>query len=356
MSFANAANGWIIGSLGSFNATKGVVLYHTANSGTSWTKQLLTPWTIGLFVQFVDVNSGWAVVGNGSGLNNMTSGALIRTTNGGASWTILPAASGIPYFIDANNGWSITSSSSGVPVNHISHTTDGGNNWSTQLTDSSGGGFIAIQFVDGNNGWVVGDSGKVLRTTNSGTTWTRITNTGNNSTHKALFFLDANIGWIGGRPFSNQGPAIVLHTTNGGGSWSVQSTPSQYGIFCIRFTDANNGWFTADYGGFAKTTSGGATAVQENGSSIPDLFELEQNYPNPFNPSTVISYQLPANSHVILKVYDVLGREVETLLDERQSAGNHYVRLNATTLSSGVYFYRLEAGMYHDTRKMLLLK
>ncbi len=85
-------------------------------------------------------------------------------------------------------------------------------------------------------------------------------------------------------------------------------------------------------------------------------FELSQNYPNPFNPSTVIGYQLSAKSSVTLKVYDVLGRLVKTLVDANESMGNHEVTFNAGSLPSGVYFCRLQAGRYSKTRKLLLLK
>jgi len=83
---------------------------------------------------------------------------------------------------------------------------------------------------------------------------------------------------------------------------------------------------------------------------------LQQNYPNPFNPSTVIGYQLPTDTHVTLNIFDALGREVCTLVNERQSAGNHYVRLNAANLPNGVYFYRLQAGTFTQVKKMILLK
>ena len=88
----------------------------------------------------------------------------------------------------------------------------------------------------------------------------------------------------------------------------------------------------------------------------PYSFELAQNYPNPFNPATVISYQLPANSLVSLKVYDLVGREVATLVDARMSAGSHTVNFDATRLSSGMYIYRLQAGSNVQTRKMMLIK
>jgi hypothetical protein len=94
----------------------------------------------------------------------------------------------------------------------------------------------------------------------------------------------------------------------------------------------------------------------ERNSEMPQSFVLYQNYPNPFNPSTLISYQLPASGFVTLKVFDVLGREIEMLVHERQNAGNHSVQFNATNLPSGVYFYRLEAGRYHATRKLALVR
>ncbi len=88
----------------------------------------------------------------------------------------------------------------------------------------------------------------------------------------------------------------------------------------------------------------------------PDSFRLFQNYPNPFNPSTVIGYDLPKSSLVVLKVFDVLGREVMTLINEQQSAGIHSVRLSAATLPSGTYFYRIQAGGFTATKRLLVLK
>ncbi len=88
----------------------------------------------------------------------------------------------------------------------------------------------------------------------------------------------------------------------------------------------------------------------------PAEFALEQNYPNPFNPTTAIRYQLPVNSDVKLEVYDVLGKKVATLVNERQEAGIYTYTLNASTLSSGVYFYRLQAGNFVQTKKMMLVK
>lgn len=88
----------------------------------------------------------------------------------------------------------------------------------------------------------------------------------------------------------------------------------------------------------------------------PHMFALEQNYPNPFNPTTMISYQLPANGYVTLKVYDMLGREVTTLVNEVKSPGTYEVNFDGSKLSNGVYFYTLNAGNYTATKKLLLMK
>jgi len=89
---------------------------------------------------------------------------------------------------------------------------------------------------------------------------------------------------------------------------------------------------------------------------IPDKYSLSQNYPNPFNPSTVISYELAVSGLVSLKVYDVLGNEVKTLIDKKQNSGKYEVTFNGNNIHSGVYFYKLITGDFIETRSMILLK
>ncbi|MFA3783804.1 DUF5666 domain-containing protein [Melioribacteraceae bacterium 4301-Me] len=102
---------------------------------------------------------------------------------------------------------------------------------------------------------------------------------------------------------------------------------------------------------------GEVTSVNQGvGNQIPTTFELFQNYPNPFNPSTIISFRLSVGSFVTLKVYDILGREISTLINEYKPAGEYKVRFNAASLPTGVYLYKLNAGTQTSVRKMLLLK
>ena len=88
----------------------------------------------------------------------------------------------------------------------------------------------------------------------------------------------------------------------------------------------------------------------------PNQFRLFNNYPNPFNPSTTISYSIPEINFVTLKVYDVLGNEIANLVNEEKAAGTYAVEFNATNLSSGIYFYELQAGSFVETKKMVLMK
>ena len=94
----------------------------------------------------------------------------------------------------------------------------------------------------------------------------------------------------------------------------------------------------------------------ENEKELPTSFMLSQNYPNPFNPTTTISFSIPSSAFTSLKVYDVLGNEVETLVNEEKPAGTYEVQFDASNLSSGVYFYTLKTGNFTSSRKMILTK
>jgi len=100
----------------------------------------------------------------------------------------------------------------------------------------------------------------------------------------------------------------------------------------------------------------GFVATGNNGTSIPDEFSISQNYPNPFNPSTTINYQLPITGNVKISIYDALGKNVGTLVNKSQNAGNYSIEWNAANLPSGVYIYKIEAGSYTSTKKMMLIK
>jgi hypothetical protein len=98
------------------------------------------------------------------------------------------------------------------------------------------------------------------------------------------------------------------------------------------------------------------TGVQEKSAGVPANYVLNQNYPNPFNPSTDISFSVPRTSMVLLRVFDLLGREISTLVHDVRAAGVYHVAFDASHLPSGVYYYSLQAGNSIQSRKMILLK
>lgn len=103
-------------------------------------------------------------------------------------------------------------------------------------------------------------------------------------------------------------------------------------------------------------SGGGINAIDESKNDMSLDFNLSQNFPNPFNPNTIIKYQVPATHHLTLKVFDLIGNEIEVLVDETQAAGHYQINWNAEKLSSGVYIYQLKAGEFTSSKKMILIK
>jgi hypothetical protein len=131
--------------------------------------------------------------------------------------------------------------------------------------------------------------------------------------------------------------------------------------FRIRFrlySDANttaSGWYVDDIK--ITTYNGGVTGVEENHNGLlPVKYSLDQNYPNPFNPSTQINYSVAKSGLVKISVYDILGREVNVLVNEVKNPGFYSVDFNGSSLSSGLYFYKMESNGFVDTKKMTLIK
>ena len=148
-------------------------------------------------------------------------------------------------------------------------------------------------------------------------------------------------------------PVISVPVTGGWQSWqtmTLQNVQLPAGTHVIKAQFLSGG-FNLNYFMFNQVTTGVKTEQKKEFK-----FQLDQNYPNPFNPNTAISYQVPVSSLVTLKVYNILGKEVAALVNEKQDEGSHSVNFNAAGLSSGVYFYKLTAGDYISIKKMILMK
>ncbi|MFQ6031592.1 MAG: YCF48-related protein [Candidatus Zixiibacteriota bacterium] len=177
----------------------------------------------------------------------------------------------------------------------------------------------------------------------------------------SVCFVDANTGWAVGDG------AKILNTTDGGSTWNTQSFRTSEELNSVCFADANTGWAVGWDGTILHTTTGGYTSVEEDNNfvELPKNFNLPQNYPNPFNPQTTIQYTLAKGSRVTLKVYNLLGQEITTLVDRLQPSGTHTITWDGKgksgePLASGIYFYKLIVErndvQVSETKKMVLLK
>ena len=275
-------------------------------------------------------------------------GTILKTTDGGTNWTLRTSNTSNNllslYFVNESLGW--------VTGNYgtILNTADGGENWMA-LTSGTSSNLTSVYFLNENLGWTVGSLGAILKTEDSGGVWTfQSGGTSNNLT--SIQLIDENSGWAAG----NNG--TILKTTDGGGSWVLQDGKMNYDLTSVCFTDLNTGWTAGKNGTILHTTNGGITYadVKTNGNSTPKEFYLLQNYPNPFNPNTRIQFAINSEELVTLKIYDVLGNEIETLVNETKPAGEYQFIWEANKLASGVYFYRLQAGDFISTKKMILQK
>jgi photosystem II stability/assembly factor-like uncharacterized protein len=327
VSFSDANRGTVVG----FSGT----ILRTTNGGASWTPQSSGTMNNLFGVSFSDANTGTAVG---------QFGTILRTTNGGTNWTPQSGTAenlrGVS-FTDANTG-------TAVAFRDIIRTTDGGANWALQ-TSGSTSLLYGVSFTDANRGTVVGASGTILSTTDGGATWTPQVS-GTTELLDGVSFVDANRGTAVGTN------GTILSTTDGGATWIPQTSGTTWGLRAVSFTDPITGTAVGLFGTILLASDGALDVREEEISHPPNDFALEQNYPNPFNPSTTVRFSLPRSGHVALRVFNILGETVATLVNEELNRGTYSTRWNPRGIASGVYFYRLEVGEFVGTRKMLLLR
>ena len=328
--FTNENTGWIAGRSGTIRKT--------TNGGANWSSQTSGTSSVLNSIYFINSSKGWAV-GEGN--------TILHTTDGGDSWSNQTSGtSNVLFsvcFADENNGW--IAGGSGT----ISATTNGGVDWTLQLTGTTSS-LRSVFAVNVNTVYAVGSAGTVIKTTNGGAAW-NTQPTGTSNQLRSVYFFDENSGWAAGANGS------IIRTTNGGINWMVLASMTGNDLDAVVFNDANTGWVAGDGGAILKTITGGGTvSISIISSSIPDGFTLYQNYPNPFNPSTKIDFDIPKSGLVSLKVYDLLGKEVASLVNNNLIAGSYTLDFNGVNLSSGVYFYRLQSNGFNITKKMLLAK
>jgi hypothetical protein len=197
---------------------------------------------------------------------------------------------------------------------------------------------------------IVGDNGTILHSIDGGNNWLSQASETSNSLF-SVFFTDI----YNGTAVGNSG--TIIHTTNGGENWMSQISGTTNYLRGIIYLDQYNGLVVGG-GGIIYTTNRGLSFIDEKQfKRIPQNFQLLQNYPNPFNPSTNISWQSPVGSWQTIKLYDQIGREIDTIVEGYFEEGIHSkLYIFNSTLPSGVYFYQIKAGNYIETKKMILLK
>jgi hypothetical protein len=309
-----------------------------------------------MFIHFFD-NSNGVVVGN----PQEGYWAIYTTTNGGNTWIRVPS-SNIPLPITGemiepggapcgfgNNFWFASLFGNGSLYN----TTDKGLTWSRSIA-IPGAIAMAIAFESDLVGLVCSVVPNVFRrTTDGGQTFTTVGNVSGITPHYLVAipgspdaYMMTNFDLFGWLPGS-------AYTLNGGQTWNVIDNVNHGRN---DFVSPAVGWSGGGNDSLYKYTGIPLPVKDGSISTLPDQFNLEQNYPNPFNPSTTIRYTLPIAGFAIIKVYDMLGTEVITLVNEEKPAGSYEVKFSANGLSSGMYFYKLQTNNFIQTRKMLLLK
>ena len=331
--FLDANTGWICGADGFFKTTNGGDNYFTQTS----------PSIVTYDCYFVNALTGWAV-----GLTGST-GKVDKSTDGGNTWTT--QTSNISqyeqlfsvHFEDLMTGWCAGYST-------IIKTTNGGVNWTPQSHPACSN-ITCIYAVSSNNAWVSAEAGTVLSTTNGGTDWV-LKYTGYSNQVNSVFFTNSMTG------YAVTLPARILKTTNSGTNWYSQfSDTSLLKFNNVFFLSDDTGYVCGWQGKVYKTTNaGGPIGIKEINGIIPESYFLSQNYPNPFNPVTKIKFDIPKTCSVELIVYDMLGKQIEVLVNKNLSPGLYVADFDAGKLSGGVYFYRIIAGDSISTRKMLLIK
>ncbi len=362
-----------------------------------------------------DEGATWTTANNGlapgTGVLGMTThgsyffaaaGLVYRSSDNGASW--VPMGSGItnPYINTLSAGGNSIYAGGGITGGVFVSTNDGAS-W-TGPGIGLGFGAVSSIFVDGTTLWAGVGSDGVYRSTDNGATWTA-SNTGLPAFSKDVCSVvrsGTNL-FLGLTTSFGAGSGAVWMSTNNGGNWTVASTgiPSGSYLFTLYsvgqfvfagfnyqsstlavgiYRTSNNGanWtpvndglpnpssinsitvmgtnMYASYLGVYKRPLSQVTSVREIAGGMPGRFALDQNYPNPFNPSTNIRFQIAAEGMASLKVYDALGREVATLVNEKLNAGSYETTFSPVGLSSGVYYYTLNSGIYTQTKKLILMK
>jgi photosystem II stability/assembly factor-like uncharacterized protein len=309
----------------------GSYVFKTTNGGYNWSiiSSSLAVSALGIYA--LNQDTIWMVTSIGSGM-----GWVFRTTNSGINWSV-QYTGGVYhiYMYNARIGF----------IDGLKKTTNGGENWNP-IAPGEPSLFFDMHFVDSLTGWKATQLMK--KTTDGGLTWVNqpLPTGGSIVSNYLTNFSNVNkdtIWGVGGAVYLGGGQyrGIIFKTTNGGTNWGFQLPDTAIHItgeykYCV-FVNKLNGWaYNSSYG--VHTNDGGNdttyTFIKAISSVIPDQFKLYQNYPNPFNPKTIISYELRITSYVLLSVYDITGKHIIDLVNQKQNSGEYEIDFNGANYSS----------------------
>jgi len=339
-------------------------IFRSTDSGLTWDLQYSDASKTNFFnyIEMFDDLNGIAM---GDALSATDPALFLKTTDGGENWIsmndqLIGMVSGQIWarldFTDINTGYFYNSNYiPGIPQK-IYKTTDGGANWN-QLQWN---GYITVlKFFNENIGIGVSNNTSSYLTNNAGVSWS---------------YLGCAEGWGSDIEFLKNDASKVwmckgdklYGSLDTGKTWNEYPMGENFHGQDIVFVDNNHGWLISSSSGITEqystvyyTNNGGSiipNSIKGNEENLLREFSLNQNYPNPFNPITNIEFQIAERGVISLKVFDVLGKEVATLVNEEKPAGNYEIEFEASSLSSGIYFYELRTEKYSSVKKMILLR
>jgi photosystem II stability/assembly factor-like uncharacterized protein len=392
--FLDTVYGWACGDSGA--------IIHTSNSGLNWTLQNSGIQNYPVDdIFFVNRNTGWALVNDYLFFGTI----ILRTTNGGQNWTNsrypdTTIVLNTVYFLDSLTGY--MSGYSG----RIIKTTNAGANWSECRVDTAFCSYLYLfpkrkfAFLNAQTGYACGGQidiqGIIWRTTDSGANWytycvtpepledikiinsNKIISSGGDFEYGAMTATTYNGGDVWeydptglfgvGNNLAFRTPselwmpltfaqkwALNLDSGSINSQWYEIPAPDSSSVYTAVFKSPTYGWAFGSYGTILKYNKD-IIGITGNSNNVPLKHMLFQNYPNPFNPSTVISYYLAKPEFVKLTIYDLLGKEVKVIVEGMRPRGDNKFKFVNHDLATGIYLYKLEAGAFTETKKMVIVK
>jgi photosystem II stability/assembly factor-like uncharacterized protein len=390
LSFIDNDRGWVAGDNGT--------ILMTTNGGASWTTQTCPVTFDVIDIDMLDAQRGWALAQQWPNDTSFVYGTtILRTTDGGAVWAVQSTFD--EQFLHALEFVDSTRGCIGGDQGKLYRTSNAGASWLPAFVDSA---LFAqwpvrdFEFYSPTYGVATGGfydvTGIVWRTTDTGKTWTHKRVSGEpiwgthffdslevqcvggdldygagmvNSTNGAMSWEYTYLGIWGQAsavdyrtPTEGWAPlgfaGTYMYTLDAGRNWTALFTPDSTAMYDVVFTDAATGYMVGQAGTILKYTDA-TTGVGDASSSISHA-ALLPNQPNPFGLRTRLQFRVQRRAFVSLKVYDVVGREVATVVESELEPGDHWRDFDGAGLPAGVYYYRLSTGSYDETRKMTLIR